>query len=387
MTTHSADISPTGGQTAEFWAPRRALTLDAARRHSARIYRARQGLIGFACILLAILAYYFISAPKTVLPTDNPDETVKMVNPIYKGRTADLLPYRITADEAIRFIQNPDEVHLTKPILNFLRTKDAKESVILAATGLYDSKNQVLELRQDVNLSTDDGYTCATSHGRIFVKGKHIEGDEPISCAGDFGLVSGKAFEINDGYKEFVFKNGITARLNPKKANHALRGTSAPTTTPKSSAKLNVSFSGNEPIDVIAQRAVYIGAKILLTGNVDVKQIEARILADKMNIYREQSSASADGAVKYGNVKRIVATGNFKYSNPENSVLGDKGVYEHQKNIITVTGNVVFTQQSGNKITGCALVYDLTTNRAKFQGGCVGKSKDDDGRVVIKIGQ
>lgn len=207
------------GHALQYWEPRRALTLDAARRHSGFVRRARWVLMGFAALLVLMLGWYFIQSPKPPTQTDNPEETVKMVNPIYKGRTAEGLPYRIMADDAIRFINKPDEVRLSNPILNFLREDGLAESVIIAATGLYDSENQVLELNTDVNLDTDNGYKCKTGHARVFVDGKRIEGDLPISCTGDFGTAAGNAYEINDNYTEFVFKNGMTARLIPEKAD------------------------------------------------------------------------------------------------------------------------------------------------------------------------
>jgi lipopolysaccharide export system protein LptC len=227
MTTSSADNTNGNGHASSkhapsrhalaHWEPRHALSLDAARRHSSFIRNARLALMVFSGILLLILLWYFVSTPKPKPQEDNPDETVKMINPVYKGRTADNLPFRITADEAVRFLQNPDETKLVNPVLNFLRSGEVEESMVLALTGLYNSETQVLELRQDVNLKTDDGYDCKTSHARIFVKEKRIEGDEAISCTGRFGRVSGTAYEINDNYEEFVFKGGMTALIVPEK--------------------------------------------------------------------------------------------------------------------------------------------------------------------------
>lgn len=205
------------GHALSHWEPRRALSLDAARRHSTFIRYARMALIAFSGLLGLMLLWYFLNVPKPTEQVDNPDETVKMVHPVYKGRTADGLPYRITADEAVRFIQNPDDTKLVNPVLNFLRSGDAKESVVLALTGLYNAETQVLELHQNVHLKTDDGYDCKTAHARIFVKAKRIEGDEAIDCEGGFGRAAGNAFEINDNYSEFVFKDGMTARIIPEK--------------------------------------------------------------------------------------------------------------------------------------------------------------------------
>ena len=230
MTTISAESATntngSNGHALAIWEPRRALTLDAARRHSTFIRYARLALIGFSGLLALLLLWYFINVPKPPQQPDNPDESVKFINPIYKGRTTDGLPYRISADEAVRFIQTPDDTKLLHPVLNFLRARGTKESVVLALSGLYNADTQELELRQDVHLQTDDGYDCKTSHARIFVKGKRIEGDEAIDCTGNFGSAQGNAYEINDNYTEFVFKGGMTAVIiqEKTKSNPELRG-------------------------------------------------------------------------------------------------------------------------------------------------------------------
>ena len=232
MSTSSVQDSPgPDGHALQFWEPRRALTLDAARKHSIFVKRARYALIGFALLLAGMLAWYFFTAPPPIPPSDNPEETVKMVNPVYKGRTSDGLPYRLIASDAVRFVQNPDDVNLTDPVLNFLRKEGVEESLINAASGQYDSAQQILELRENVTLKTDNGYVCTSSHARVFVKGKRIEGDEPISCSGDFGVVSGQAFEINDNYSEFVFKNGMTGRIIPENADQVLTPDDDPANT------------------------------------------------------------------------------------------------------------------------------------------------------------
>ncbi len=198
------------------WAPKGTLSLAHAHRHTRFVRRLRLVLIGLSVSLLAALAWFFLSVPKTALPVENTGETVKMIHPVYQGRTSDGLPYRIIADEAVRLIKAPTQTQLVSPILNFLREKGAKESRITARTGSYNAETQVLELHQNVHLKTDDGNDCRTSHARIFVKAKRVEGDEPIRCTGSFGKIFGNAFEINDDYKEFVFKDGTKMHLTPE---------------------------------------------------------------------------------------------------------------------------------------------------------------------------
>lgn len=155
------------------------------------------------------------------------------------------------------------------------------------------------------------------------------------------------------------------------------------------SAFAQVSFGNDDPIDVKADRATYRGGNTILTGNVRVKQKDATILADRMDLFRAETRITAPGTeisfIKLGNINRIVATGNFKYITAENRVTGDKGVYERDKEIITVTGNARFVQNGGNTVTGNKMIYDLNTNRAKIAGNCTGRDCKKKDRVEIKL--
>ena len=152
-------------------------------------------------------------------------------------------------------------------------------------------------------------------------------------------------------------------------------------------AAAQVSFGGSEPIDVKAERAAYKGPKTVLTGDVEVKQGTSQISSQRMDLYREKITQDNEAGFTYGNINRIVAEGKFKYATPENNVKGNRGVYERDKNIITVSGNVVFTQKNGNSATGDRLTYDLKTNRARFASTCTGQACSNSDRVEIKIGQ
>ena len=211
---NSAVISTDGHAASEalgLWEPKRTLTLEAARKHSGRIKLLRRLLLALCAGLAGYLIYEFATQSNTAFIKDVPTESVRMVNPKYRGRTTDGLPFYLTADTAIRTLANRSEVALKNPVLEFIREEGARASVVVAETGTYDDVQKILNLRTAVDLNTDDGYNCKTSHARIFAKEKRIEGDERIECIGSFGLVNGNAYEINDNYKVFVFKNNMDA--------------------------------------------------------------------------------------------------------------------------------------------------------------------------------
>ena len=220
-----AEFAPTqSARPVDDWAPKRQLTLEAARAHSRRVRLFQLVLLGISGLLVLMLLFQFATRGSATLVETEIDETVRMVNPRYVGRTSDGLPYTLTADQATRVRDNPNELALNVPLLNFYRVVGAEASTIDAVDGIYNDVEQTLELRTDVILTTDDGNECTTAHARIFLDTKLVEGDEPIRCTGDFGVVNGNAFEIRDSYKTFVFKNGMNGLLenDPAEGQSAL---------------------------------------------------------------------------------------------------------------------------------------------------------------------
>lgn len=344
------------------WEPKRTLTLDAARRHSVRIRLFRKILITTAAGLVAVVAWQFINQPAGFDLVDNPEETVRMVNPKYSGRTADGLPYYLTAAEGVNHANTSTSFNLTSPVLNFYRVPGAEPSTVTALQGVYDDMEKILNLSDDVRLVTDDGYSCLTRESKIFTKDKRISGNAPISCTGSFGDVNGNSYTITQDYTAYTFADGMSATITRDTAS----GSSAD----------NFGFEGNAPINVTAQTATYQATVTTLSGDVDVLQDSSRVTSDDMVIYRakveKDESAGASKSLKLGAITQIDATGNFVYIAPGRRLTGERGVYDRAENIITVTGNVVLKQDDGTMVTGNRLVYDMVQKRARVGQNCTG---------------
>lgn len=362
------------------WEPKRTLTLEAARKHTQRIQLLRKILMGLAAILLAALIFqFFTGRGTTTFGPDNPTESVKMTNPRYSGRTSDGLPFYLTAATATRTLARKNEVDLVKPVLEFIRTDGAASSFVLADAGTYDDVNKILNLRTAVHLETDDGYECTTTHARIFPRDKRVEGDEPINCVGTFGSVNGRAYEINDNYREFVFKDNMSALINQDPSQ-------TPEVDPEATEVRNeFAFGGDGPINVKANRAVYIGGTTELFDNVEVIQDGAIINAEEMTILRREGTSEADGTLRLGEVNKIIAKQDFRYRTTENDITGNQGVYERDKSLITVTGDVGVKQSGGNTARTDRLTYNTVTETIRFSGNCQGPGCGREGstRVVI----
>lgn len=154
-------------------------------------------------------------------------------------------------------------------------------------------------------------------------------------------------------------------------------GTTAP-------AKAQFNFGGNSDIYIVAEKATYKGRLTILEGDVKVRQGESQIHSDIMHIYREEAPKDSGASAPLGAVQRIEAMGNFKYSTPENTVIGTKGVYKRSTGLIVVTGNVKVRQESGNTATTDRLTYNVKTETIRFEGDCLGKECQDRPTIRIK---
>jgi len=177
------------------WEPKRALTLEAALAHTRRIKVLRYILLFISVAIVGVIIWQFLSDQGGYEPVNDPSESVRMVNPRYSGRTGDGLPF-------------------------------------------YLIMTKILELETDVNLETDDGNICDTTHARIFNVEKRIEGDKAIQCIGEFGTVTGQTYAIEDAYRTFIFKDGMTADLKNEAS--------------ASSDESSFGFGGDGPIDIKA---------------------------------------------------------------------------------------------------------------------------------------
>ncbi len=349
------------------WEPKRTLTLDAARRHSARIKAVRRLLIIISIIAAIIVLWNFRQGSTEAIQEINPTESARMGNPRFSGRTSDGLPYKLTADQAVRLNTAENDIELINPELEFFREAGAETSFVIAKKGQYNDVTQVLNLQEDVDLKTDDGNHCVTSHARIFTIENRLEGDQFIKCDGSFGVITGTTYEILEDYKTFKFKDGMTAQLI-NETNDA--------------PAEEIEFGGTGIIDVTAQDASYRQGTTILTGNVVVTQGESIIKADKMTIYR-QEEANTRTALKLGEINRIIAEGNFSYNTPENTVTGERGIYKRSTKEIDVFGDVTLKQASGSFVKSDCLFYDLESKNARFKNKL--NNASCKGRVNITI--
>ncbi|CAN5139760.1 LptA/OstA family protein [soil metagenome] len=132
--------------------------------------------------------------------------------------------------------------------------------------------------------------------------------------------------------------------------------------------------NSNAPVDVSADRIEVQDRadRALFVGNVQVRQ--AQLSLDTARLTVAYSSA---GGVQ---IERLDASGGVVVRSPSETARGNFGVYDLQRRLITLVGDVQLTR-GGSQINGSRLVIDLASGRAVVDGGPAGVGQSG-GRVT-----
>lgn len=126
------------------------------------------------------------------------------------------------------------------------------------------------------------------------------------------------------------------------------------------------------PIRVKADRSEVLDKerKVILVDNVDITQGDARLRANVVTLeYGGNAAGTGSGPTSgFGDIKTMTARGEVFYVTPDLKANGDLGIYDAQKDTITLTGNVVLVR--GDDVAqGDRLVMQLAAGKTTLDGG------------------
>lgn len=112
--------------------------------------------------------------------------------------------------------------------------------------------------------------------------------------------------------------------------------------------------------------------RVVLFGGVTVTQAGLTVRSQRMLVnYSDVDELS---------IARITATGGVNVQRGNERASGDVAVYDLERGIITMAGNVTLSR-FGDNLNGGRLTIDLNTGRASVDGQGANGGEDSDGRV------
>lgn len=134
----------------------------------------------------------------------------------------------------------------------------------------------------------------------------------------------------------------------------------------------------NAPVDVTADRieVQQRADRAIFSGNVHATQADLTLDTPRLTVAYSTGAGSANNV----QIKRLDAADGVVVRDPSETAKGDFGVYDLDRKLITLIGNVQLTREN-NQVSGSRLVIDLNSGRAVIDGGPPGVNSTG-GRVT-----
>jgi lipopolysaccharide export system protein LptA len=157
----------------------------------------------------------------------------------------------------------------------------------------------------------------------------------------------------------------------------ALPAASVPAQSQRQPASALKGHDSNAPVDVSADRIEVQDRadRAVFAGNVHVRQAELTLDTSRLTI--AYSGGTGGGGIQ---IRRLDAAGGVTVTSPSERARGDFGVYDLDRKLITLIGNVRLVR-GDNHVNGSRLVIDLNSGRAVIDGGPPGVNQSG-GRVT-----
>jgi len=160
----------------------------------------------------------------------------------------------------------------------------------------------------------------------------------------------------------------------------ALIGVAAPATLAQNKQPVSAlkGHNSNAPVDVQADRLEVQDRsdRAIFAGNVHVTQAELQLNTARLTV----AYSGGQGGASDVQIRRLDAAGGVVVKSPSETARGDFGIYDLDRKLITLIGNVQLNRQN-DQLSGARLVIDLDSGRAVVDGGPPGVNQNG-GRVT-----
>jgi lipopolysaccharide export system protein LptC len=193
-----------------------------ARRHSRLVRFLQRAIpvgIGLGLAVIVGIAYFNPFRALAKLPVDPgrlviSGTKITMEAPRLAGYTRDSRPYELTAATAAQDVANPGVLEL-KVIRAKVQMRDAATLRLEAATGVYDTKADLLQLREKIVLSSSGGYTGRLEEANVDIREGRITSDRPVKVEMLNGTLDAANMVVTNSGDVVTFGGGVVMNMMP----------------------------------------------------------------------------------------------------------------------------------------------------------------------------
>jgi lipopolysaccharide export system protein LptC len=193
----------------------RARAYAQARRHSARVRFYKWAIPIGTTGAVAVLLVFALADPAGRLgglslgPLSFSGTKITMERPRLTGFHKDSRPYEVAATSATQDVRKPHLIELNEIKARLVVDDHGTAARLEAATGLFDTQREQLELRQDVRVTTDSGEAARLKSASIDFKGGTVISREPVAVTLTNGTIEAQGLEISDNGRVLTFTGRV----------------------------------------------------------------------------------------------------------------------------------------------------------------------------------
>lgn len=194
-----------------------------AKRHSRRVRQLRIAVpVLVAAALLSVVGISLFNPFRILakLPIDLTKLAVSgtkitMDSPHLAGFTPDQRPYELWAKSAVQDVTNPTTVELNE-LHAKVQMEDRTGITMDARTGLFDTKSQLLNLKEQIFLQSSTGYEARLTQAAVDIAGGSVSSDEPVAVKLLNGTLDAQRLRITENGALVRFEGGVSMVLIPE---------------------------------------------------------------------------------------------------------------------------------------------------------------------------
>ena len=195
--------------------------LRAAIRHSRFVRFLRVAIpTAIVAVLAGLIAVTFFNPLKLIanFPIDPGKVSLSgtkivMELPRLNGFTGDGRPYELTARSAVQDVTNPQLLELSD-LSAHVQQADGQKIDIQSVNGLYDTKAELLKLRDHIVLTTTSGYVAYLAEATAKIASGQIVSDSPVMVKLPNGTLTSKRLEVVDNGALLRFSGDVEMNLD-----------------------------------------------------------------------------------------------------------------------------------------------------------------------------
>jgi len=209
------------------WTASRRTDVDravrSAGRHSIFVRATRVGLpVAVIVGLAALVGFTYFKPTQTLekVPVSGKlavqGSKITMELPRIVGFTRDNRAYELHAETAVQDIASPDVVELQN-LKARLEMQDKDVVNVTANSGTYNTKGDKVVLRDQVVVTSQQGYKAVLKEAAIEMKKGNVVSENPVDITLPNGWLKSNAMEIVDSGDVISFDRGVTLYIEAQK--------------------------------------------------------------------------------------------------------------------------------------------------------------------------